>query len=471
MFLLSLHVEASAARLLNEMNLERILDSPPRPLPLLGHAVWFLRDKLGFLERCAQLDRDVVELNIGGPVWLLRHPDDLFHVLVRNDSNYEKTRRLTSERGRRLHGNGLLTSTGERHARLRRLLQPIYRRALSEMFPDVVTRQTRRMLGTWHDGGEVDVYGEMMTLTRRAIASTVFGRDFCDEDDRIDRAIADLRTYTEYVYGSLLPWPEHLPTAATRHYREAARTIDEAVSHALASRRNAGASQDDMLVMLAAARFDDNGTGLTDREIIDEVITLFSAGYETVGVALAWSCFLLSCHEQVAQRLYSEVDRWQRETVCRTPAATGVVEGLEFTSMVVAESMRLYPPTWLFVRMARAADLLPSGTRIRAGAKLYVCPYILHRDPRFHPDPQRFNPLRFAPDQAAGRPRMAYLPFGVGSHACIGQYMAKWETAVILALVAQKFRLELVPDQDLRPQPEVILRPRHGLRMRVLART
>jgi len=202
---------------------------------------------------------------------------------------------------------------------------------------------------------------------------------------------------------------------------------------------------------------------MTDQQVRDEVVTLFVTGYETIGEALTWTSYLLAQHPAIEEKFLSEVDA----VLGGRPPCAADLSHLTYAGMVLAESMRLYPPTWLFVRIAQAEDRLPSGATIPAGSKIYLCQYVMHRHPGYFQNPERFDPERFTETAKKARPQFAYFPFGGGARVCIGEHFAKMEATIVLASIAQRFRLRLVPGQTIVPEPKMTLRSKHGIMMRV----
>jgi cytochrome P450 len=439
----------------------------PRALPLLGHAPAFLRDKLGFLARSAAEYGDVVRLQIGGPTYLLTNPDDIKHVLVSNSDNYEKTLRLRGARGRTFFGNGLVTAVGAAHLRQRRMLQPVFHREVIHRFATVIAECANAMLGGWSDGSLVDVHAEMLDVTQRITARALLGEEADSVLDRFRDAVFARRRYQEHLLGSPVPQPllDRLPTRRQREYARAHREIDRITTAGIARRRAVAAPSGDLLSMLVHVRYDD-GQGMSDDQIRDEVRTLAIAGYETIAEALTWAWYLLAGDSSAESAVWAEVDGEAAATV------SGIVDygRLPWCRMVMAESMRLYPPTWLFVRVAQRDDVLPSGASVAAGTKIYLSQWVMHRNPRYFPVPDRFDPRRFTADAIAARPRYTYFPFGAGRRLCIGEEFAWMQGVSILAQVARRFRLALAPGQTIVPEPNVTLRSRGGLRMRLSQR-
>jgi cytochrome P450 len=304
----------------------------------------------------------------------------------------------------------------------------------------------------------------MMGLVQRNIVKSVLGSDVDDEMPALLDAITIRRLYMEHVFFS--PFPEWIPSRIGWRYRTAMQRIDAIVYRAIHARRTRPADAEDLLSLLLLAKYDD-GTGMTDQQVRDEAVTLFITGYETMGEALTWTSYLLSQHPDIEAKFFAEVDDVLGG---RAPGAEDLPK-LGYTGMILAESMRLFPPTWIFVRIAQQEDKLPSGAIIPAGSKMYLCPYVMHRHPRYFPDPERFNPERFTEAAKKERPQFSYFPFGGGARVCIGEHFAKMEGTLVLASIAQKFRLSLVPDQTIVPEPKMTLRPRGGIRMRVFRRS
>jgi cytochrome P450 len=410
---------------------------------LLGHLPGFLYDKLGFLERAYATGAAAVPLQLDEPTLLLREPEDIRHVLTTHAARYEKTPRLTSESGRRISGAGLHTSLMANHLPERRLLQPVFRPAALEDFTAGMRNQTNSRMASWRVPGEWDAGAEMEQLALAIIIGAIFGSGYQDRDGQLARAITARRAFLEYRQASLLPQAEYLPVPTVWRYRAAMKVIEHEIEHGMVG--------DGFAARFAALRYPDGRT-LSRKRLRDEILTLMSTGYETIGDALTWTLYLLARHPDVEAQVLREM--------------AGPGGGLPYTRQVLEESLRLYPPTWIFIRMATAADQLPSGAAVRAGMKLYLCPYLLHRDSRFFPDPGRFDPERFTDAARQARPRYSYFPFGGGSRQCLGEPLAMQECLVVLSQILPRFRFH-PPAQVPELSPGVTLRPKGGLVMRV----
>ena len=429
------------------------------------HLRAFARDSLGFVTRAAREHGDVVRWRLGAErMALLSHPDDARDVLVTNARRFRKGRGL--ERAKLLLGEGLLTSEGDFHLRQRRLAQPAFHRERVAGYGDAMVRDAMRARDRWRAGETIDASHEMSRLTLAVVGKTLFGADVEEEAPEIGEALtAALGSFGFAVLplGGLLQRVPFLPTV--RRFNRARARLDATIYRIIAEHRAAGRDRGDLLSMLLAAQDDEGaGGGMTDLQLRDEAMTIFLAGHETTANALAWSWYLLSQHPEAEARLHAELDA----AVGARPPTAADLPRLPYARMVLAESMRLYPPAWVIGRRATEPYAV-RGETLPARTVVLVSPWVLHRDPRWWPEPEAFRPERWA-DDAAERPRLAYLPFGAGTRVCIGEQFAWMEGVLLLATIAQRWRLRLVAGHPVVPQAIITLRPRHGLRMVVEAR-
>lgn len=422
----------------------------PKGWPLLGHVPSYLSDKLGFLSRCVREYGDIVSLRIGGPTLLVADPEAIRHVLVSNGANYDKTPRLTSERGKRLSGSGLQTSFGAGHLRQRRLLALVFQRDFVAGFGPLIQEQVERLEGRWRQVGVVDVKAEMEWLALTVLLRALFGPAFADPGERLFAAITHRRAYIEYFYSSLLPFPECHPLPVVVRYRESMRVIDGIIAEQL----QAGENGDPQWRAALQGLTYPEGERMTAAQVRDEVLALMSTGYETVGDALPWVLYLLARHPEVEAAVLAEL---------RSDAAGQ----LPYLRCVIQEAFRLYPPTWIFVRVAVADDELPGGVQVPAGTKIYLCPWVTHRHPTYFPEPERFDPERFSAAGRRDRPRFAYFPFGGGARTCIGEPFAMVEIMTVLAALLPRYAFRLEPGYRLELRPNITLRPKGALPMLV----
>jgi cytochrome P450 len=407
----------------------------PGAVPLLGHLPAYMRDPLAFFSSCGNGTGSVVECRLAGAGYLLREPEDIRHVLVRNQAGYVKARRLTGPRARYPDPSTLLTSAGEVHRRKRIAIQRIFRRSLSERVEDRARVNAAQLAASWAPQTELALPAAMRTLAQRNILELLFGAG-APGIDAVAEASAARRRAIERVLFSAFPLPEFVPGSANVTYARATRSLRDAVAIAIAERRSA--PRDDIVSELV-------GVGLSDEEVSDEVITFSLTGYDSVSEALAWTLMLVAGRPDVAD-------------------AVAGGDGALATA-AVRESLRLYPPTWLFARIAVAEDMLPSGARLPAAAKVYLCPWVVHRDPRLWEDPERFDPSRFAPDARGERERYAYFPFGGGSHVCIAETLAMAQVVAVLETITAAHRLTTVGGPA-APLGGLTLSPHPGLRVR-----
>ena len=435
---------------------------PPGPKGRLlgGNFTAFRRDSLGFLQRAVAEHGDVVYLRFGPQdVFFLAHPDHVRDVLVTRHQCFMKGRAL--QRAKRLLGEGLLTSEGDFHRRQRRLAQPAFHRARVNSYGAVMTDYAARAASRWRDGEQADVSQEMMRLTLAIVARTLFDADVESEADEIGAALTSVMELFNFL---LLPFSElleKLPLPHARRFQRAKRRLDATIYRIIEERRRSDEDRGDLLSMLLSAR-DEEGDGgrMTDQQVRDEVMTIFLAGHETTANALTWTWYLLSEHPEVEARLHAELDF---VLAGREPTVEDV-PSLRYTEMVVAESMRLYPPAWAIGRLA-LQDFEVAGYTIPPKALVLLSPYVTQRDARFFADPTRFDPERWTADARESRPQFAYFPFGGGPRRCIGEGFAWMEAVLLVASLARGWRMRLVPGHPVVPRPVITLRPKHGMMM------
>jgi cytochrome P450 len=319
----------------------------------------------------------------------------------------------------------------------------------------------------WRTGASIDVHREMLALTLAIVGKTLFDADVEHEAAEIGEALAT--TFESFQFGFFLPFGElleRLPLPATLRFRKARARLDATIYRLIEERRNSGTDRGDLLSMLLRARdTEGDGGGMTDLQLRDEAMTLFLAGHETTANALTWTWYLLSQHPEVEARLHAEIDA---ALGSRVPTADDLAS-LPYTRMILAESMRLYPPAWILGRRA-LASFEAGGYEIPRRSIVLMSQFVTHRDPRWFPEPERFDPGRFAPERQAERPKFAYFPFGGGPRVCVGEQFAWMEGVLALATIARRWRLSLEPGHPIALQPIITLRPKFGMRMIVHAR-
>jgi len=389
--------------------------------------------------------------------YLVNKPDYIEQVLLTNQQNYVKSQFARTALGPLL-GDGMLLSEGAFWRRQRGIAAPAFHHRRIAGMIDATGAETEAMLARWQGRHEpFNVAAEMMGLTLSIIARTMFSIDVGSEIETIrqlmDEVVARPASLLD-VFGL----PSWLPRFYSRRFRAAVAAFDALVARLVAERRAETGDRGDLLSMLLAARDPETGAGMDDKLLRDEILTIFLAGHETTANALSWCWFLLAQHPEAEARLHAELDRVLGG---RTPGFADLAE-LKYTRMIFDEALRLYPPAHTIARTALGEDHL-GGVRIRPGAAIFISIYVTHRNPTLWPEPDRFDPDRFAPEAVAGRHRFAYLPFSGGPRICIGNSFAVAEAQVILATIAQRHRLRLAPGRPVEPIAQVTLRPKHGI--------
>ena len=423
------------------------------------------RDPLAFFASVQRAHGDVALFRVGPqPIALLSHPDDIRDVLVTSQRNFTKGRGL--ERARLLLGDGLLTSEGEVHLRQRRLVQPAFHRQRVIGYGHVMAEAAGRLRDTWRDREQLDLHESMMGLTLAIVAQTLFGASVERETQRIgdalDVAMKAFR-FANLPFSELL---EKLPIPTVRRFKRARAELDAVIYGIIAERRRSGEDRGDLLSMLLLAQDElGDGGGMTDEQLRDECMTLFLAGHETTANLLTWTFHLLANHPDAEARMHAEVDALGD----RLPSPDDL-GALPWLRAVLAESMRLYPPAWILGRRAKE-PFVAGGHEIPARTIVLLCQWLVHRDPRWWPDAERFLPERWLDaEENTRRPKFAYFPFGAGTRVCVGEAFAWMEGTLVLATIAQRWRLRSVPGARATPEPLITLRPKGGLRMQVSAR-
>jgi cytochrome P450 len=406
-------------------------------------------------------------------VVLLNDPADIGEVLIDKAASFGKDR--IQKRMKILLGEGLITSDGETHRRGRRIAAPAFHRRRIEGYAGQIVSLAAEMREQWKPGVEFDISVEMMRLALQVVARTLFDTEVTPEIHEINdqvNIIMDL-----YHFLVTLPRAELLlnsPLPKMRRFRAAKKRLDEVVDGMIRSRlaevgaRSGSSVHGDLLSMLVTAKDDEaggDGHRLTSEELRDQVLTLFLAGFETVANALSWTWLLLGQNPDAERRLHAEIDA---VVGGRLPTLEDMAR-LEYTGMVLSESMRLYPPAWAMGREV-LEDVSIGPYRLRKGTMVFFSQYIVQRDPKWFPEPERFVPERFTPAAKAGRPRFAYFPFGGGGRQCIGESFAWMEATLALVTLVQRWRVELVQDQKIELQPKITLRPKNGIRVRMFER-
>jgi cytochrome P450 len=431
---------------------------PPlrKGLPIIGCLPQFRNNPPVFLQTLAREHGDIVNYRLGSQdVYLVSNPEWIKDILVTNQTNFTKSRFL--ERAKVLLGEGLLTSEGEFHRRQRRLVQPAFHRDRLLGYASSMVETTAHTRDLWTNGAQLDMAREMMRLTLGVVTKTLFSADVTSDADEIGNALTQVMILFDMVLMPFSEWIEKLPLPSIRRFEKARDFLDKTIYGIIAERRASKEDKGDLLSMLLLAQDEDSST-MSDKQIRDEALTLFLAGHETTANALMWAWYLLSQNPSAAEKFYAEVDSVLQD---RLPSFDDLPR-LKYTEGVFAESMRLYPPAWVIGRRAKT-DYQIARYTIPAKSILMMSPWVVHRDPRWFPEPDQFDPARWI--EPYERPKFSYLPFGGGMRVCIGERFAWMEGVLLLATVAQAWRFKLVPGHPVATAALITLRAKHGMKM------
>lgn len=421
---------------------------------------------LSFISKMWRIHGDNLYLNLGKKkMYFVIHPEDARHVMQVNHRNYMKDYEGIKD----FLGNGLVMVDGDFWRRQRRLMQPMFLKKTVENYFTAMTESTDTLLEHWshHPEGQViDIAKEMAAVTQDVIVKTMFSKVLGPQIEHLCEALEDTMKSIEsqlFIPQFMRNWP--LPV--NLRYKAALRTIRKAMIDLVEEHKANPDEYDDLLTLLLQAEDDESGQKMDMNQIIDEITTIFFAGHETTANTLAWTWYLLSKHPDIAKKVYHEVD-----TVLegRVPTAADIKE-LTYTTQVFEETLRMFPVAWTFVRKSVEDDVLPSGHKIPKGSNVHLIPFLTHRHPDFWENPEGFDPERFAPGAAKRRHRTCYFPFGAGQRICIGNHFSLLEGPLLIALIAQRFRLELEPGVQVDIKPMGTLRPNPNLPMFIKPRT
>lgn len=437
---------------------------PRRVLPLAGLFA-YRRGPLPFFQNLADRYGDISYFRLGPQqAFFFNHPDYIKDILVTNNQNFMKG--LALQRAKRLLGEGLLTSEGEFHRRQRRLAQPAFHRSRIASYAAVMTEYAGQASNNWRHGETLNISEEMMRLTLGIVGKTLFDADVASDAKQVGEAMAaamDLFNTLTLPFFNLL---QRLPLPQFRRFDNARVRLDAIIYRLIEERRRSGRDHGDLLSMLLLAQ-DTEGDGgqMTDAQLRDELLTIFLAGHETTANAMTWTWYLLSLNPEVESKLHAEIDE---VLAGRLPGFEDVAR-LKYTEMVLAESMRLYPPAWAIGRLA-LNDYEIGGYVVPKKSLVLMSQYVMHHDPRYFADPWRFDPERWRPHSRESRPQFSYFPFGGGPRRCIGEGFAWMEGILLLATLAQQWQMRLAPNHPVELKPVMTLRPKHGMRMIVTKR-
>jgi enediyne biosynthesis protein E7 len=443
----------------------RVPPGPPRRATLSLFAK-LASDRLSLMSSAAAQYGDAVRVRIGPKtLYIFNHPDHAKHVLADNAANYHKGIGLIQ--ARRALGDGLLTSEGELWRKQRSVIQPAFQHKRIAAQAGIIAEEAMALISrlrAYEDGEPVDVTREMTGLTLG-----VLGRTLLDSDlgafGSLGESFEAVQDQAMFEMVSLSMVPMWVPLPKQLRFRRARQVQQQIVDQLVAGRTaRPGGSADDVLSRLITSTRQEADAQVGQQRMRDELVTLLLAGHETTASTLSWTFYLIDRHPEVRKRLHAEAAGVLED---RLPRYEDLAR-LKYTSMVIEEVMRLYPPVWILTRLAQQEDEV-GGYRVPANSDVLISPYTLHRHPRFWDAPERFDPDRFDPEISANRPRYAYIPFGAGPRFCVGNHLGMMEAVFVVAMVARDLRLTKVPGYRVVPQPMLSLRIRGGLPMTVRA--
>ncbi len=439
---------------------------PPRVPghPILGNLPAYRDNPLTFGRKVSAEYGDVVDLRVfHRRIFLLSRPEHIHQVLVKDAHKFHKSPVYRIFLGRAL-GEGLLTSEGDFWRRQRKLAQPAFHHGRIQSYAETMTDYADATAKRWAGQETVQVGQEMARLTLEVVCRTLFSTDIRGQADRIGHALTELLEAVTEATGAPVFLPEWLPTRNNRRIRRGVAELDSVIMPLIEERRRRGDDTGDLLSMLLLAR-DEDGNGMSDQQVRDEAVTIVLAGHETTANALTWAWTLLAQHPEVEAKLHEEL----AEVLGGDLPSLEHVRQLTYTDMIIKETMRLYPPIPEFGRQAQE-DVQLGDYAVPAGTIIIVPVYAVHHDARWFDEPDTFRPERFAKEAAATLPKFAYLPFSGGPRVCIGNSFAQMEAVLLLATLAQRYRLSLEPGQTVTPEATLTLRPKENLTMHLSAR-
>ena len=434
--------------------------------PVVGSLLKYRRDRLDVYLRVTQECGDVGSFHFGPlPLVIFNTSEYVHSIFVEHAFDFDKGEAIHNA-FRPVIGNGIFTSEGAFHRQQRKLMAPSFQPRQIAGYADTMDKYSEQIQQGWRDGEIVDVSNKMTQLTMSIVGKVLFDANVFTEADELGAAMSTVLGHVTHTLSTLFPIPLSWPTPRNRHTRQAIAVLRGRIQKMIAERQASTEERNDLLSILLQAREED-GSRMSDEQICDESLTLFGAGHETTATALAWAWYLLATHPDIYRNMQQEVD-----SALQGAAPTYAdLARLPYTLQVFKETMRLYPPAYGILRAA-LHDIEIDGYFIPKNGYVVVCPYTLHRRQDYFPEPEKFDPQRFTPENEKRLPRYAYMPFGAGPRICIGNHFAMMEGHLLLATLAQRVAFELVVGQQIVPDPNVNLtiRPKFGVKMIVRRR-
>lgn len=426
-----------------------------------GHLKEFQADPLGFLSSMSREYGDLVRIRFGPfqKVNLITNPEMIKEILVTKQKYFVKSQDMKVLKT--VVGEGLLTSEKDFHLSQRRLIQPSFKKTHINSYAEDMIDTTAKYLTRWRDGDERIISDDMMDVTLGIISKTMFSMDFNEGSDLIGEPMEKVMKLAIRRMRTIFPLPLWIPTKNNYSYKKAVQALDEVIYNIILKRREESKTYEDLLGILMDAKNEEDGLGMGDKQLRDELMTIFLAGHETTANALTWTFYLLSQNPKVEKKLHEEIDR---VTGDNHPTPDDFMK-LSYTQNIIWESLRLYPPAYVIGRKVDK-DVEIGGYFLKKGEMVFISQYVMHRQPEYFNQPDSFIPERFENHFIKTIPSFAYFPFGGGPRVCIGNHFSIMEMVLVVACIAKHFRLKLAPEHhEVKPQPLITLRPKRGLRM------
>lgn len=435
-------------------------------LPFVGNLPEFARDPIRFITRLQQEQGDVAAFSLmGSQSVLLSNPGDVERVLLETGKRYDNGKAGGGYAMSAILGNGLVSSEGEFWKKQRKLMAPVFHHQSIKKYAELIVNCTQDMADGWLSGSTRDVHDDMMALTQRIIMKALFDVDVQENAHKASAAFdAMMHALGAEMRGLEAVLPASIPTRSRTKLKEGIAYINNLLVQIIEERKTSTEEKHDLLTMLMDAR-DDDGQPMSTQQLLDEIRTLYLAGHETTATTLSWAWLLLSQNPEQYAQLEAEVDAALQG---RVPTADDVQQ-LPYANAVIKESLRLYPVAWI-TRRRVLEDVELSGFEVKKGTFVFLSPWILHHDARWHTDPERFDPERWLKDKSEQPARETYIPFGGGPRVCIGNGLAMMESVLVLASLVQRFRVDVLPSHSVEIDLAGTMRPKHGLMAALTAR-
>lgn len=437
-----------------------MIKRPPGPkgLPFIGSFIEFQKDRLCFLKRVADEYGDFAYFNFGPrKIYFINNPEFIKDIVITNNRKFIKSKVL--QRSKIIVGEGLLTSEKEVHLNNRRAIQPLFHNKAIPSYAKIMVEETKNFIDMWNPDSVFDFHHEMMKITQTIVVKTLFGTDLGEKTHEL---INSLNFIMSMFPKLIMPFSElldYLPIPSMKRLRKEMNFIDQVIYRLIDERKKIKNDNNDLLNVLLNTKDGDGNDFFTKQQIRDEIITFFIAGQETTSNSLCWTWYLLSQNPKIEEKFYEKVD-----TVLegKLPGIQDI-QSLKLLENIFKEGLRMFPPAWIISRRA-TEDYEVNGYIIPTGSDIYMSQYIVHHDDRFYDEPYKFNPDRWN-EEKEDFPRFAFFPFGGGTRRCIGEPFAYMEAVLILAVISQRWKLELQPNFKVEMEPLITIRPKNGMNM------